>query len=143
MSGHTLDELPDWIPGTACVLATVDAEGRPHAIPMSTPHRAGPKRITFALGPTRGSAERLHADGRAALVVMTEGVALTAEGTVRRIAQPLDPDGRVDGYELVVEEIWDHNGPTFAMDAPVGWHWADDDAEQGDLRAHEALGKLP
>lgn len=142
MSGHTLDELPDWPVGTASVLATVDAEGAPHAIPVSTAHRAGPKRIVFALGPSRGSYARLRANARAALLVMAADTAFSAEGTVRVIAEPLDSDGRVDGLELVVETIWDHNGPTFGMEDGVRWHWTDDDAKRGDDDAHAALEEL-
>ena len=142
MSGHTLEELPDWPVSTASVLATVDADGAPHAIPVSTARRAGPKRIVFALGPSRGSYARLEANARAALLVMAIDTAFTAEGTVRVIAEPLDPDGRVNGLELVVETIWAHNGPPFGMDEGVNWHWTDDDAKRGDDNAHAALERL-
>jgi hypothetical protein len=142
MSGHTMDELPDWPVSTASVLATVDADGRPHAIPVSTARRAGPRRIVFALAPSRGSAARLKANARAVMLVMAPDVALSAEGTVRVIAEPLDPDGRVNGLELAVETIWDHNGPTFGMDEGVRWHWTDADAERGDDAAHAALERL-
>lgn len=137
-----MDELPDWPVGTASVLATVDGDGAPHAIPVSTAHRAGPRRVVFALGPSRGSHERLEADARAALLVMARGVALTAEGTVRPVAEPLDEEAGVDGFELDVDVIWDHNGPTFSMDGGARWHWADADAEAGDARAHDALERL-
>ena len=142
MSGHTMDTLPEWPTGTASVLATVDADGAPHLIPVSTVHRAGPKRIVFALGPSRGSYERVLAEPRAAVLVMAADAAFTAEGTVKVIAEPLDPDGRVNGLELTVDVIWDHNGPTFAMEDGVRWHWTDEDAKQGDDRAHEALSEL-
>ena len=142
MSGHTMDELPEWPVSTASVLATVDADGAPHAIPVSTAHRAGPRRIVFALGPSRGSYARLQADARATMLVMAADVAFSAEGTVRVVAEPLDPDGRVHGFELSVETIWDHNGPTFGMDEGVRWHWTDEDAKQGDDAAHAALEQL-
>ncbi len=142
MSGHTLDELPEWPESTASVLATVGADGAPHAIPVSTARRAGPMRIVLALGPSRGSYERLQADGRAALLVMAADAAFTAEGTVRVIREPLDPDGRVNGLELSVDIIWDHNGPTFSMDEGVRWHWTDEDAKRGDDAAHAALAEL-
>ena len=73
---------------------------------------------------------------------MATDTAFTAEGTVRVIAEPLDPDGRVNGLELIVETIWDHNGPTFGMDDGVHWHWTDEDAKQGDDAAHAALERL-
>jgi len=142
MSGHTLEALPEWPVSTASVLATVDAEGAPHAIPVSTARRAGSMRIVFALGPSRGSHARLQANARAALLVMAADTAFTAEGTVRVIAEPLDADGRVNGLELVVETIWDHNGPTFGMEEGVRWHWTDEDAKAGDDRAHAALERL-
>lgn len=142
MSGHTLDELPEWPVSTASVLATVDADGAPHAIPVSTARRAGPRRIVFALGPSRGSHDRLQADARATLLVMASDTAFSAEGTVRVIAEPLDPNGRVNGLELTVDTIWDHNGPTFGMDEGVRWHWTDEDAKQGDDAAHAALERL-
>jgi hypothetical protein len=142
MSGHTMDELPGWPVSTASVLATVDADGAPHAIPVSTARRAGPRRILFALAPSRGSYARLEANARAAMLVMAPEVAFSAEGTVRVIAEPLDPDGRVHGLELVVETIWDHNGPTFGMDDGVRWHWTEEDAKRGDDAAHAELERL-
>lgn len=142
MSGHTLDELPEWPKHTVSVLATVDADGAPHAIPVSTARRAGPMRIVFALPPSRGSYERVMKDGRASLLVLAADAAFTAEGTVRVIAEPLDPDGRVNGLELTAEIIWDHNGPTFSMDEGVRWHWSDEDARQGDAAAHDAMDAL-
>ncbi len=142
MSGHTLDELPDWPESTVSVLATVDPDGAPHAVPVSTALRAGPRRIVFALGPRRGSYERLQAETRASLLVMAADAAFTAEGTVRVVAEPLDPDGRVNGLELQVEVIWDHNGPTFGLEEGVRWHWTDEDAKQGDDAAHAALKAL-
>ena len=142
MSGHTMNELPEWPVSTASVLATVDADGAPHAIPVSTARRAGPHRILFALGPKRGSHARLQQDARATIVVLAKDAAFSAEGTVRVIAEPLDPDGRVNGLELTVETIWDHNGPTFGMDEGVRWHWTDEDAKAGDDAAHAALADL-
>lgn len=142
MSGYTLDDLPEWPVGTASVLATVDAGGTPHAIPVSTARRAGPRRILFALGPKRGSHARLAADARATIVILAAGVAISAEGTVRVVAAPLDPDGRVDAFELTVETIWNHNAPTFGMDEGVRWHWTDDGAKAGDAAVHAALADL-
>lgn len=142
MSGHTLDELPEWPISTASVVATVDSDGAPHAIPVSTARRAGAKRILFALGPSRGTYARLQANARAVMVVMAPDAAFSAEGTVRVIAEPLDPDGLVNGLELVVETIWDHNGPNFGMDDGVRWHWTDEDAKQGDDAAHAAVERL-
>lgn len=142
MSGHSLDELPEWPISTVSVLATVDAEGAPHLIPVSTARRAGARRVVFALGPKRGSFERLGAEPRAALLVMAQDAAFTAEGTVRTVAEPLNEDGLVNGMELVVDTIWDHNGPTFGMEDGVRWHWTDEDAKRGDDAAHRSLADL-
>lgn len=142
MSGYTLDELPEWPQSTVSVLCTVGEDGAPQAIPVSTARRAGARSVVFALGPSRGSLARIQADARAALLVMATDAAFTAVGTVRVVAEPLDPDGRVNGLELSVEKIWDHNGPTFGMDEGVRWHWTDEDAKQGDDAAHRALERL-
>lgn len=142
MSGHTLDELPDWPESTASVLATVDGDGAPHMIPVSTALRAGSMRIVFALGPKRGSYERLQHEARAALLVMAPDAAFTAEGTVRLVAEPLNEDGLVNGMEMTVQTIWDHNGPTFGMDDGVRWHWTDEEAKRGDDAAHRSLADL-
>ena len=54
------DPLPDWPPGTVAILST--AGGAPHAIPVSTAVRAGPRRVLLALARTRASLARLRDD---------------------------------------------------------------------------------
>ena len=81
-------------------------------------------------------------DARATIVILAAGVAISAEGTVRLVAAPLDPEGRVDAFELTVETIWNHNAPTFGMDEGVRWHWTDDGAKAGDAAVHAALAEL-
>src|SRR5205823_5256786 len=52
--------LPDWPAGTVAVLAT--GGPAPHAIPVSTVLRAGPRTIVLALAAGRDSLARLRAD---------------------------------------------------------------------------------
>src|SRR6185295_15230638 len=65
------DPLPDWPTGTVAILST--AGGAPHAIPVSTAVRAGPRRVLLALARTRDSLARLRADPRCALIVIAAG----------------------------------------------------------------------
>ena len=43
--------VPDWPPGTVAILTTVAADGAPHAIPVSTALRIGPRTVMLALAP--------------------------------------------------------------------------------------------
>ena len=56
-------ELPEWPPGTVAILST--GAGDPHAIPVSTAVRAGPRAILFALSLRRESLARLREERRA------------------------------------------------------------------------------
>ena len=72
-----MEELPDWPAGTVAVLPT--GAGEPHAIPVSTPVRKGPRTVVLALG--RESLARLYEDPRCALTILAAGnVAATAIG---------------------------------------------------------------
>jgi hypothetical protein len=89
--------IPDWPPATVAILATAG----PHAIPVSTAMRAGPQTVLLALGPNRGSLERLRDDPRCALAVIAEGVAVTLRGRATivgdaagTVAVRLDVEGR-------------------------------------------------
>src|SRR5437868_12497417 len=80
-------ELPDWPPGTLAVLST--GAGEPHAIPVSTAVRAGPRAVLLGLAGGRESLRRLRADARCALTVMAAGdVAITAVGRARVVGDP-------------------------------------------------------
>jgi hypothetical protein len=48
--------LPEWPAGTVAVLSTAGPE--PHAIPVSTAVRAGPRRVLLALARSRASTTR-------------------------------------------------------------------------------------
>lgn len=130
--------LPHWPTGTVAILATDD--GTPHAIPVSAVVRAGDRRLLLALAVRRGSLARLRERPRVAVALMAPGVAVTAEGTARVIAQPLT-DGTV-AVEVTVEAVQDHDRPTFAIEAGVRWRWTDDQAAARDADVRAALQRL-
>jgi hypothetical protein len=128
-----VDELPEWPEGTAAVLST--GAGHPHAIPVSTAVRRGPRTIHFALSLRRESLARLREDPRCALTVMARDVAFTALGRAVEFAL----DDRVTGLRLDVEEIQDHLQPTFKLAAGVDWHWTDEAARRADAELRARL----
>ena len=97
--------IPDWPPGTVAILTTAG----PHAIPVSTAMRAGPRTVLLALGPSRGSLARLREDPRCALALIAEGVAVTLRGRATEIGEAA---GTV-AIRLDVEHVDDHAQPTF------------------------------
>ena len=126
--------LPEWPAGTVAVRATTG----PHAIPVSTATRAGDTTIHLALAHSRESLRRLREEPRCALTVLAAGVAVTAYGT----ASVVDQDDRVAYVRLEVDEVADHDQPTFELDDGVRWHWTDDGAEQGDAAVRARLRAL-
>jgi flavin reductase (DIM6/NTAB) family NADH-FMN oxidoreductase RutF len=126
--------LPEWPAGTVAVLATTG----PHAIPVSTATRAGDTTIHLALAHSRESLQRLREEPRCALTVLAAGVAVTAYGT----ASVVDQDDRVAYVRLEVDEVADHDQPTFQLDDGVRWHWTDDGAEAGDAAVRDRLRAL-
>jgi flavin reductase (DIM6/NTAB) family NADH-FMN oxidoreductase RutF len=108
-----MTELPDWPPGTVTILAT--GAGAPHAIPVSTALRTGPRTVVLALAKRRESLARLREDPRCALTILAAGVAVT---------------------------VHDHDQPTFEIEAGVRWRWTDADAERGDAEVRAALSRL-
>ncbi len=134
-------DLPQWPPGTVCILAT-GGEG-PHAIPVSTAVRASGDRIVLALGARRGSLDRLREDPRVALTVLAAGdVAFTAHGTARVVEDPLPGIDGVVGVEIDVERVSSHKRPTFSIADGVAWGWADDEARERDAAVRSALLEL-
>ena len=128
--------LPDWPAATVTVLST--CAGAPHAIPVSTAVRSGPATIHFALGLRRESLARLREDPRCALTLLAEGVAVTALGT----ASVVEETDRVAFVRLDVEEVQDHDQPTFELAGGVRWHWTDEDAKRADAEVRAALERL-
>jgi len=131
-----VDELPEWPEGTVAVLCT--GGGAPHAIPVSTALRAGPRAVVLALALRRESLARLRAEPACALTVLDAGLAFTAYGKATVVAE-LE---RVAAVRLEVESIQDHRQPTFAIEDGVRWRWTDAGAEQADAAVREALRAL-
>ncbi len=131
-----MDELPEWPEGTVAVLCT--GGGAPHAIPVSTALRAGPRAVVLALALRRGSLTRLRAEPASALTVLAGDVAFTAYGNATVVAE-LE---RVAAVRLDVESIQDHRQPAFAIEDGVRWRWTDADAERADAAVREALRAL-
>jgi hypothetical protein len=126
--------LPEWPAGTVAVLATAG----PHAIPVSTATRADDTTIHLALAHSRESLRRLREQPRCALTILAAGVAVTAYGEASVIGE----DDRVAFIRVAVDEVADHDQPTFELDDGVRWHWTDDDAEEGDAAVRERLRAL-
>jgi len=113
----------------------------PHAIPVSTAWRAGPRRVLIALGAGRESLARLIADPRVGLTILCGGdVALTAYGRASVVDESL-VDG-VAAVEIHVERVQDHNRPTFAIEGGVSWRWTDPAAAARDAEVRAALERL-
>jgi hypothetical protein len=132
-----VDALPEWEDGTVAILST--GAGAPHAIPVSTCVRAGPRTVLLALAHRRDSLNRLRSDPRCALAIVTEGVAVTAHATATILD---DLNEAVVAVRLDVDEIQDHDQPTFAIEAGVRWRWIDDEARERDAQIRAALKAL-
>jgi nitroimidazol reductase NimA-like FMN-containing flavoprotein (pyridoxamine 5'-phosphate oxidase superfamily) len=134
------DALPEWEPGTVAVLST--GAGPPHAIPVSTAVRAGPRRILFALASRRESLARLRRDPRAAMTILAAGdVAVTAHGRARVVEDPMTA-GEVAALALEVDVVQDHRQPRFEIQAGVRWRWTDPEAERRDAEVRAELARL-
>jgi hypothetical protein len=134
-------DLPDWPPGTVAVLTT--AGDTPHAIPVSTVTRTGPRTIHLALALRRASLARLRADPRCALTILAANdVAFTAHARARVVQDPMEVAPTVAAVRLDVDEIQEHDQPRFTIDAGVRWHWTDPEAERTDAAIRAALQTL-
>jgi flavin reductase (DIM6/NTAB) family NADH-FMN oxidoreductase RutF len=136
-----MDELPEWEQGNVAILSTIgDA---PHAIPVSTAVRAGPRRLLFALALRRRSLELLRAQPRVALTILAGGdVAVTAHGRAAVVADPMRTSDGVAAIALDVDELQDHGRPTFVIEEGVRWRWVDADAERADAAVRAELLEL-
>jgi len=128
-----MDELPDWPQGTVAVLTTHPV----HAIPVSLALRAGPRELVIGLASRRRSLEHLRADPRCAVTILAGGTSFTAHGRAVAFTEP-DP---VVAIRIVVDEIADHDHPTFEIDAGVTWRWIDEAAVERDAAARAALAR--
>src|SRR3954470_15991663 len=129
-----MDELPSWPAGTVAVLST--GAGEPHAIPVSTAVRRGPREIVLALALRRDSLARLREDPRCAVTILAAGnVALTAVG--RAVVE--EEGERIAVVRVSVERIQDHAQDTFVIDDGVQWRWTDAEAERNDAEVRARL----
>jgi hypothetical protein len=128
--------LPEWPDGTVAVLST--GAGAPHAIPVSTAVRLGPRTIALALAERRESLARLREEPRCAVTIVAGGVAVTAHGraTVVPLAEGLA------AVRIEVDAVQDHDDPRFVIDAGVRWRWTDTDADVRDAAVRAALSRL-
>jgi len=134
-------ELPAWTPGTVAILST--GAGAPHAIPVSTGVRGGPRTVLLALARRRGSLARLREDPRCALTLLDDGdVAVTAHARATVVQEPMAISDRVAAVRLDVDRIQDHGQPRFRIDAGVRWHWTDQEADRRDAEIRAALEEL-
>ena len=131
--------LPEWPAGTIAILAT--AGPAPHAIPVSTALRAGPRTILMALAAGRGSLARLRGDPAVAVAIVAEdNLALTAYGVAESLEEPM-PDGVV-AVKIAVERIQDHRRPAFVIEAGVRWRWTEARERERDAQVRIALEKI-
>jgi Pyridoxamine 5'-phosphate oxidase len=137
-----LDALPEWEPGTVAVLSV--GGGSPHAIPISTAVRAGPRTVVLALALRRESLARVRQDPRCALTVIAAGdIAVTAHGRATIVEEPMVVSDRVAAVRIDVDAIQDHGQETFEIEDAVRWRWTDAEAERRDREIHVALSRLP
>ena len=134
-----MERLPEWERGTPAVLCAAG----PHAIPISTAVRVADDTIRFALGREREMLRRLREDGRAALLVMGEGLAFSAYGTVAVVAEELQVADTVVAVELRVERVQDHlaDGRTEMVDG-ARWRWTDERLAEAEPKIWEELERF-
>jgi hypothetical protein len=131
--------LPHWERGTPVVLCV---EG-PHPIPVSTSIRAGEDRILFALGRERETLRRLRDDPGVAVLVMGEGVAFTAKGNARVLAEQMQIADTIVAVELRVHTVQDHlaDGRSVMLDG-ARWRWATEAMAAADEATFAELERL-
>src|SRR3954454_7827664 len=134
-----MDELPQWERGTPAVLCV----SGPHPIPISTAVRVGGDRVRFALGREREALRRLREDERVALLVMGKGLAFTAHGSARVVAEGLEVADTVVAIELQVSDVQDHlaDGRTDMVDG-ARWRWTDETLADSEPKIWAELDRL-
>ena len=115
-----MERLPRWDRGTPAVLCVAG----PHPIPITAYLRAGDDRVLLALGRRRETLRRLREDSTVALLLMGEGVAFTAHGKARVIAEQLEATDTVVAVEVKVDRIQNHlaDKRTEMLDG-ARWRW--------------------
>jgi Pyridoxamine 5'-phosphate oxidase len=121
--------LPEWPRPTIAVLATIDEA--PHAIPVSTPVRAGDQAILLSLHRSRDSLARLRERPHVALLFLAEGnVAFTARGTARVVEEEMTDWPDYAAVEVAVSDVDDHRQDTFTVEAGIDRKWIDEDEKR-------------
>jgi hypothetical protein len=134
-----MDELPDWAPGTAALLAV---QG-PHAIPVSTAVRLAPDRLAFALARRRETLARLRDVPDVALMLLAPGLAFTAYGDATVVREELEAAPNVAGVVIAVERLQDHlEGARTELLAAPQWRWTNDEAADTDAEIRAELSRL-
>ena len=115
-----MEPLPRWEPGTPAALCVAG----PHPIPVTTYLRVGDDRVLLALGRKRETLRRLRQDPAVALLLMGGGLAFTAHGRARVIAEQLEAIDTVVAVELRVDRVQDHlaDRRTEMLDG-ARWRW--------------------
>jgi hypothetical protein len=115
-----MERLPEWERGTPAVLCVAG----PHPIPVTAYLRASDDRVLLALGRRRETLRRLRADPAVALLLMGEGMAFTAHGQAKVIAEGLEATDTVVAVELKVHRIQNHlaDKRTEMLDG-ARWRW--------------------
>jgi hypothetical protein len=131
------DALPDWPPQAVAVLST--GAGAPHAIPVSTAVRTGPRTVVLALADSRESLARLREDPRCALTFVSPEVTITVHGHAAVAAAVAEG---VVAVRIEVDGIQDHDDPRFTIEAGVRWRWTDPGADRRDAAIRAALAAL-
>jgi Pyridoxamine 5'-phosphate oxidase len=134
-----MERLPEWERGTPAVLCVAG----PHPIPVSTAVRAGDDRVLLALGRERETLRRLRADPAVALLVMGAGVAFTAHGEARVVAERLEAADTIVAVELRVARVQDHlaDGRSVMLDG-ARWRWATEELAAADEATFAELERL-
>jgi len=138
VSGAGLPPLPD---GLVALVAASGPDG-PSVIPVSALHRASPSRLLFALAPRRATLARLRADGRTAVALLGPGIALTAHGTSRVVADPLPGAPNVVALTLDITRLQDTAGAHTLVHDGIRWGWRDEESAARHARVLAALRDL-
>jgi hypothetical protein len=115
-----MERLPEWERGTPAVLCVAG----PHPIPVSAYLRAGDDRVLVSLGRKRETLRRLREDPSVALLVLGAGLAFTAHGRARVLAEELEATDTVVAVEINVDRIQNHlaDRRTEMLDG-ARWRW--------------------
>jgi hypothetical protein len=134
-----MDRLPEWERGTPAVLCVAG----PHPIPITAYLRAGDDRVLIALGRGRETLRRLREDPSAALLLMGEGLAFTAHGRARVVAEELEAAGTVVAVELRVDRVQNHlaDKRTELLDG-ARWRWCAEEHGEAEAAILAELDRL-